>query len=102
MYLIALTNLMRSLPTSALIAELAQLLPIILESLKVPLSAHTAQSAPLQQAAVATLKLLIKEAPDIVTDHLNTVIAALLTFSTDQDKSPLVFSRSFVTSSRLS
>jgi DNA repair/transcription protein MET18/MMS19 len=81
---------MRNLPTSALLSELNQLLPIILESLKVPLSNETVHEAPLQQAAVSTLKLLIKETPETVTDHLNTVITALLAFAIDQDHSPLV------------
>ena len=89
-FLIAITNLLRFLPTSALLSEIKQLLPIILESLKVPLSQETASEAPLQQAAVSTLKLLIKETPDAVTEHLNTVVSALLTFATDQAQSPLV------------
>jgi len=93
-YLTAISNLLKYLPTSVLLSELPQILPILLESTKVPITPGT--SNVLQLAAVNTMIMLVQEVPNTVGNHLGTLIPRLLDMSRNEN-SPLNLRKSSIT-----
>lgn len=81
-YLLAVSNLLKFLPTSVLLEELPQLLPVILESIKVPLTTEK-DSGSLQFATINIIILLVQEAPTSIEDHLGSLIPRLLDLSSN-------------------
>src|SRR5271163_5176563 len=71
-YLIALSNIIANVPKEILIPELPSLLPLLLESLKLP-------SPVLRANAINTLYVMVMESPEIVSSQIETMITALLT-----------------------
>src|SRR5436190_16802185 len=70
-YLIALSNIIANVPKEILISELPSLLPLLLQSLKLPFPA-------LRANVVNTLYVMIMESPEIISSHLETLIPNLL------------------------
>jgi DNA repair/transcription protein MET18/MMS19 len=70
-YLIALSNIIGTIPKEILLPELPSLLPLLLQSLNLP-------SPTLRGNAVDTLYVMVMESPEIISSHLDTMIPNLL------------------------
>lgn len=70
-YLIALSNILRNVPTSVITPELPNLLPLLLQSAELP-------DADVKAATIETLHVTIKESADSLKEHVSSVITRLL------------------------
>src|SRR5436190_20408266 len=70
-YLIALSNIIANVPKEILLSELPSLLPLLLQSLKLP-------SPVLRANVINTLYVMVMESPEIISSHLKTMILNLL------------------------
>eukprot|EP01125_Pyxidicula_operculata_P012859 TRINITY_DN4241_c0_g2_i2.p1 TRINITY_DN4241_c0_g2~~TRINITY_DN4241_c0_g2_i2.p1 ORF type:complete len:897 (+),score=205.78 TRINITY_DN4241_c0_g2_i2:527-3217(+) len=80
-YLVAISNMLKHLPTSILLSELHQILPILLQATKLPITPDGDNSIHL--ASVGTFMMLSQEAPQTVCDHLGTLVPRLLDMSSN-------------------
>jgi len=78
-YLIAISNLLKNLPTSVLLDELHNILPLLLNALNV----QENQDANLLLSTLNTFMMLVKEVPITIANHLKELIPQLLKISCD-------------------
>ncbi|KYQ93184.1 putative DNA repair and transcription protein [Tieghemostelium lacteum] len=83
-YLISISNLLKNIPREVLLNELNEILPIVLQSL------DSLDQPELLSSSLQTLKMLLKETPNSLVNHLNSLITTLLLISTT---SPLMTNR---------
>lgn len=82
---------MKYLPAPVLLSELVQLLPILVEALRIPLKEEEKDTGTaLHLAAVAALRMLASESPERVADYMNSLLPPLLSFIDPLNGSPLV------------
>jgi len=82
-YLIAVGQLLTGLPKEVLLQVFPNILPLIIESLKLrPMNNNTNTENNLLQSTIQILSPIIKEVPDQITDHLSIVIPSLLQLAT--------------------
>ncbi|KAI5804937.1 RNAPII transcription regulator C-terminal-domain-containing protein [Geopyxis carbonaria] len=83
-YLIALSNILRNMPSSIITPEIPTLLPLLLQSMELP-------DADVKLATIETLHVTVRESADALKEHVSSVITRLLSacsFETgDKEKS---------------
>ena len=89
-YLLALSHLLLAVPKQVLLGELPLLLPMLLEVAQLRAcracsawQALASSDARLRQTTLATLYTLTFDAPELVGEHLTTLIAAYLRLAQD-------------------
>lgn len=80
-YLIALSGILAHVPTSVLMPEIDNLLPLLLQSLDLP-------EADVKAATINTLSVIVVENPSAVASHVNSLINRLLGAAGDRMNSP--------------
>lgn len=82
-YIVALSALLRYSPTKVLLPHLERVLPIILESFKIPFEA-------VQLAAVGAILVTLSDASSLFAAHLQTLIPSLLALTNSNAAAPSV------------
>ena len=80
-YLIALSGILASVPTSVLMPEIGTLLPLLLQSLDLP-------EADVKAATIDTLSTVVAENPQAAESHVNSLITRLLAAAGDRKGNP--------------
>jgi len=70
-YLIALSNILRNVPTSVITPELPRLLPLLLQSADLP-------DVDVKAATIQTLHITVTDSSDVLKEHVSSVISRLL------------------------
>ena len=70
-YLIALSNILRAVPSSIITPEMPRLLPLLLQSVDLP-------DVDVKAATIETLHITISESSDALKEHVSSVITRLL------------------------
>ncbi|KAM9958722.1 hypothetical protein ACTFIW_012311 [Dictyostelium discoideum] len=82
-YLIAISNLLKHVPKEILLAELNEILPIVMQSLK---SSDNNDQVQLLDSSLQTLTMLINETPSSFISYLDSLIPSLIKISTKSTK----------------
>lgn len=80
-YLIALSNILRSVPSTVILTELGNILPLLLQSLDLP-------DPSVKSATIETLFVTIRESADAIKEHVSSLVSRLLTTCTDREQNP--------------
>lgn len=70
--LLALSSILRSVPSPIITPSLPSLLPLLLQSIELP-------DASIKLATIDTLQITISESADVLQEHVSSVITRLLT-----------------------
>ncbi|ORX91539.1 ARM repeat-containing protein [Basidiobolus meristosporus CBS 931.73] len=82
-YLIALSQILVSVPKQVLLSSISSLLPLLLSSLNFP-------EAGLKASTLHTLSILIEETPQLVTEHVSTILPLLLQLTLRESSNSMV------------
>lgn len=80
-YLVALSNILRSVPSTVILAELRNILPLLLQSLDLP-------DPNVKSATIETLFITVQESADAAKEHVSSLVSRLLTTCTDRGRNP--------------
>jgi DNA repair/transcription protein MET18/MMS19 len=79
-YLLALSHLLRNVAKSTLVNELPKLFPMLLESLE-------SKDAQLKQSTLESFAIMVTETPEIVINHIDTIVKSLINLFANKDSS---------------
>ncbi|KAI9831394.1 MAG: hypothetical protein M1826_003567 [Phylliscum demangeonii] len=80
-YLIALAGILQFAPTPIVMLHVETLLPLLLQTIDLPLADHASRSAgtaDVKAASIDTLAIMVREAPAAVEGHISSLLARLL------------------------
>lgn len=80
-YLVALSNVLRSVPSTVILTELRNILPLLLQSLDLP-------DPSVKSATIETLFVTVRESADVIKEHVSSLISRLLTTCMDREQNP--------------
>ena len=81
-YLIALSNILRHIPSKVFIPSLPQLVPLLLQTLDLPITHNDAGSVDIKLATLSTLSITILESSNALQEHISSLTTRLLATST--------------------
>jgi DNA repair/transcription protein MET18/MMS19 len=79
-YLLALSHLLRNVAKSTLVNELPKLFPMLLKSLE-------STDALLKQSTLESFSIMVAETPEIVVNHIDTIVKSLINLFVKKDSS---------------
>lgn len=79
-HLLALSHLLRNVARSTLVNELPKLFPMLLKSLE-------SKDAQLKQSTLESFLIMVTETPEIIVNHIDTIINNLITLFVNSDSS---------------
>ena len=82
-YLVALSNILRNIPSKLILVEINTLLPLLLQSLDLP-------NPEVKAATVDTLYITVLEASSLVAEHVSSLVARLLAACISKEANPVV------------
>jgi DNA repair/transcription protein MET18/MMS19 len=80
-YLVALSSILRSVPSEVILPELPELFPLLLQSLDL-------EDADVKKATIGTLYVTITESPGAAKEHLKSLITRLLKTASELTVNP--------------
>ncbi|RPA91136.1 ARM repeat-containing protein [Choiromyces venosus 120613-1] len=80
-YLVALSNILRNVPSAVILPELGRLLPLLLQSLDLP-------DPNVKSATIETLLITVTESADAVKEHISSLSARLLNACMNREENP--------------
>lgn len=81
-YLVALSNILRHIPSKIFIPSLPQLVPLLLQSLDLPTQPGDVGAIDVKLATLSTLSITILESANALQEHVSSLISRLLATAT--------------------